>query len=111
MGFVAAAIGSISFGIVYAFLVNQAERTRWIEQRSSLFVAGGVTATLLLRQLLPGAGNIVFDFLAFFFTGVPMIANQMITKRRLDRHLAAAKQERGVTYDRSNGVAHARPRD
>lgn len=111
LGFVAAAIGSISFGIVYAFLVNQAERTRWIEQRSSWFVALGVSTTLLLRRLLPGAGNIWMDFLAFFFTGVPMIGNQMMTKRRLDRRLAAAKQGRGVTHDRSNGVAHARPRN
>lgn len=109
MGVVAAAIGSVSFGIAYAFLVNQAERTRFIEHRSSWFVALGVSATLLLRRLLPGAGNIYMDFLAFIFTGVPMITNQMMKKRRLDREFKISKQQRGQ-YDRSNGMAHARPR-
>ncbi len=110
LGVVAAAIGSVSFGIAYAGLVNLAERTRFIENRSSWFVALGVSATLFLRRLLPGAGNIYMDFLAFFFTGVPMIANQVMKKKRLDRRLAAAKQERGVTHDRFNGVAHPRQR-
>lgn len=110
LGVVAAAIGSVSFGIAYAFLVNQAERTRFIEQRSSWFVALGVSVTLLLRRLLPGAGNISMDLLAFFFTGVPMIANQMLKKRRLDREFRLSKQHRGQQYDRSNGMAHTRPR-
>lgn len=110
LGIVAAALGSVSFGVAYALFVNYLERTRWIEQRSSWFVALGVSATLLLRRLLPGAGNIYMDFLAFFFTGVPMITNQMLTKRRLDRSLAAAKQRRGVAHDRINGMAHTRQR-
>lgn len=107
---VAVAFGATSFGIGYALVINEMERRRIIEQRSSWFVALGVAATLLARRFLPGAGNIVFDFLAFFFTGVPMIANQVLTKRRLVRQFAAAKEGRGVTHDHSNGVAFPRER-
>jgi len=110
LGLVAAAIGSVSAGVVYALVVNHVERTRWMENRSSLFVALGVAATLLLRRLLPGAGNIYMDFLAFFFTGVPMITNQMVKLWRLSKQFQATKQERGKRYDRSNGLAHARER-
>ena len=107
LGLVAAALGSVCTGVAYSLVVNHAERTRFIENRSSWFVALGVTATLLLRRLLPGAGNVYFDFLAFFFTGVPMIANQEMKRRRLARELQLSKQQRGK-YDRSNGMAYAR---
>lgn len=78
---VAAAFGLLSFGSAYAHLVNHVERTGFIENRSSYFVAFGVFMTLVFRQMLPP--GFVYDLAAFAFSGLPMMANQAITKQQL----------------------------
>lgn len=78
---VAAAMGLVSFGLFYAWLVNQLEREGYMENRSSWFVAFGTFVTLLIRQVMPQ--GFFYDVLAFVFSGVPMIINQMITKARV----------------------------
>lgn len=77
----AAACGLLSFGSAYAHLINYVERTGFIENRSSYFVAFGVFMTLVFRQMLPpGFG---YDLAAFVCSGVPMMVNQAITKHDL----------------------------
>lgn len=101
---IAAALGLGSFGLFYSqVIVNRAERSGLIEGRSSLFVAFGTAVTLIIRQIMPA--GLFYDLLAFVFSGVPMIANQLINqhnfraeyKRRLQR------EESAWHVKRSNG--------
>lgn len=78
---VAAVVGLLSFGAVYAVLVERLERSGHMENNSSWFVAFGTFVTLLLRQTMPA--GLFFDLMAFVCSGTPMIAGQMITKIRV----------------------------
>ena len=46
----AAALGLISFGLAYAWLVNRLERSGHMENRSSWFVALGTAVTVFVRH-------------------------------------------------------------
>lgn len=77
----AAAVGLMSFGTVYALVVERLERSGHMENNSSWFVAFGTFVTLVMRQAMPA--GFVFDLLAFVFSGAPMIAGQLVTKMRV----------------------------
>ena len=47
----AAALGLISFGLAYAWLVNKLERSGHMENRSSWFVALGTAVTVFVRHV------------------------------------------------------------
>ena len=96
---VAAAIGLVSFGLFYAWLVNQLEREGYMENRSSWFVAIGTFVTLLIRQVMPP--GFFYDLLAFVFSGVPMIINQMITKARVTVGFRNRLKDREWTANKS----------
>lgn len=96
---VAAAMGLVSFGLFYAWLVNQLERQGFMENRSSWFVAIGTFVTLLIRQVMPQ--GFFYDLLAFLFSGTPMIINQMITKTRVTVGFQNRLKDRTWTVSRS----------
>jgi len=93
---IAAALGLVSFGAAYSYLINYVERTGEIEGKSSLFVALGTFVTLVIRQVMPA--GFVYDLLAFAFSGTPMILNQLENHRR-DR--ARARRRMGVWHNSS----------
>ncbi len=92
-----AALGAaalVGFGIWYAGQVNQAEESGEIEGQSSLWVAVGVAATIVVRHwtMPPGktkAEGLFWTLLAFFCSGSPMILNQFDTH---GRHRAAYRR-------------------
>lgn len=103
---VATALGLVSFGLFYAWLVNRLERDGYMENRSSWFVAIGTFVTLLIRQVMPP--GFFYDLLAFVFSGVPMIINQMLTKTRVDTGFRSRLKDREWIVSR-NGH-HMEPR-
>jgi uncharacterized membrane protein len=96
---VAAALGLVSFGLFYAWLVNRLERDGYMENQSSWFVAIGTFVTLLIRQVMPP--GFFYDLLAFVFSGAPMIINQMITKARVTVGFLNRLKDREWTANRS----------
>lgn len=96
---VAAALGLVSFGLFYAWLVNRLERDGHMENNSSWFVAIGTFVTLLIRQVMPQ--GFFYDLLAFAFSGVPMIINQMATKVRVTVGFRNRLKDREWTANKS----------
>lgn len=99
----AAAAGLVAFGLLYTQIVNWAEREGHIEGRSSLFVAFGTAFTLIIRQIMPG--GLFYDLLAFVFSGVPMIANQLINQHNIEAEYKRRLKREEYTWqdNRSNG--------
>lgn len=86
---ITAAIGLVSFGLFYAWLVNELEREGYMENRSSWFVAFGSLVTIVVRCLIMPVGEsrlalLAYTILAFAFSGTPMMVGQWLTKSRVD---------------------------
>lgn len=86
---VAAALGLVSFGLLYAWVVNRLERQGYMENRSSWFVAFGSLVTIVVRCLIMPVGDsrlalLAHTILAFAFSGTPMMVGQWLTKSRVD---------------------------
>lgn len=96
---VAAALGLVSFGLFYAWLVNQLERDGYMENRSSWFVAFGSLVTIVVRYLIMPVGEsrlalLAHTILAFAFSGTPMMVGQWLTKSRVDGGFRSRLKER-----------------
>ena len=96
---VAAAMGLTSFGLAYAWVVNQLERQGYMENRSSWFVAFGTAVTVFVRHALMPTGEtrltaMGYSFLGFVFSGVPMIVNQWLTKSRVETGFRSRLKDR-----------------
>jgi len=85
----------MGFGLLFNRFTGWFNRQEWGEERSALLVVVGVTITLFVRRvLLPAAW--VWDFVAFAFSGTPMIAGQYLRYERrrqaaIRRHLQRRK--------------------
>jgi hypothetical protein len=109
----AAALGLISFGLAYAWVVNRLERSGHMENRSSWFVALGTAVTVFVRHALMPTGEtrlsaMGYSFLGFVFSGVPMIINQWITKARVEIGFRSRLKDRQWNVSRSG--PHTEPR-
>ncbi len=109
----AAALGLISFGLAYAWLVNQLERHGYMENRSSWFVAFGTAVTVFVRHAFMPTGEtrltaMGYSLLGFVFSGVPMIVNQWLTKSRVETGFRSRLKDR--EWIASKNGPHTEPR-
>lgn len=75
-----------AFGLVFDRFTGWFNKQEWGEERSAFLVVAGVTFTLSVRRwLLPPPW--LWDFVAFCFSGAPMIAGQYL---RFERRRQAA---------------------
>lgn len=110
---VAAALGLVSFGLLYAWAVNRLERQGYMENRSSWFVAFGSLVTIAVRCLIMPVGEsrlalMAHTILAFAFSGTPMMVGQWLTKSRVETGFRSRLKDREWIVSK-NGP-HTEPR-
>ena len=110
---VVSGVALVSFGVAYAGLVNKLERSGHMENRSSWYVALGTLVTLVVRCLFMPIGEtrlalLAYTVVAFGFSGVPMMVNQMLTKTRVDTGFVSRLKDREWIVSKNGPVTEPR---
>lgn len=110
---VVSGVALVSFGVAYAGLVNRLERSGHMENRSSWYVALGTLVTLVVRCLFMPVGEtrlalLAYTVVAFGFSGVPMMVNQMLTKSRVETGFHSRLKDREWIVSKNGPVTEPR---